>query len=413
MWRAEPNGLFAYLVQEGKRIFLGSSSLQELTAWLETSRPSPLIDKLYEDGFIQNPTSKLEISELKSILNEVNQVKSPLRSRTAPELINLELTTRCPLRCPQCYCDLYKGKDLNPDIAEKVIYEAARLKVPYLNLSGGETLVYPHLDRLLKLINELGLSSAIAISGWGFDEKRLKELKDAGVKEIYVSLNGSVEEVNSLSRDGYSQAIAALELLQKDGEIITFINWVARNDNIADFPNLVKLAKTFNVDGIAILESKPDANMQAQAPLNNNQLLDLAEHIKSHQRKEKSPLIIVESCFSPLRAILGKTFFMNKNIGISKGCAAGRAGVALDVDGNWIPCRHLLKPESYPSLHEYWWKSTVLNQLRQHEENKDSKCLTCQFEQNCLPCRVLGDNYSCAFNHNGDGSALIEQGDVN
>lgn len=38
---------------------------------------------------------------------------------------------------------------------------------------------------------------------------------------------------------------------------------------------------------------------------------------------------------------------MNKNIGISKGCAAGRAGVALDVDGNWIPCRHLLKPESY------------------------------------------------------------------
>lgn len=27
--------------------------------------------------------------------------------------------------------------------------------------------------------------------------------------------------------------------------------------------------------------------MQAQAPLNNNQLLDLAEHIKSHQRKEK------------------------------------------------------------------------------------------------------------------------------
>lgn len=104
---------------------------------------------------------------------------------------------------------------MNPDIAEKVIYEAARLKVPYLNLSGGETLVYPHLDRLLKLINELGLSSAIAISGWGFDEKRLKELKDAGVKEIYVSLNGSVEEVNSLSRDGYSQAIAALELLQK------------------------------------------------------------------------------------------------------------------------------------------------------------------------------------------------------
>lgn len=66
MWRAEPNGLFAYLVQEGKRIFLGSSSLQELTAWLETSRPSPLIDKLYEDGFIQNPTSKLEISELKA-----------------------------------------------------------------------------------------------------------------------------------------------------------------------------------------------------------------------------------------------------------------------------------------------------------------------------------------------------------
>ena len=49
------------------------------------------------------------------------------------------MTSRCPLRCPQRYCDLNQGKDLPVEKALSWIDQAARSGVQTVNLSGGET----------------------------------------------------------------------------------------------------------------------------------------------------------------------------------------------------------------------------------------------------------------------------------
>ena len=62
-----------------------------------------------------------------------------------PAQMNLELTTRCPLRCPQCYVSLNTGREMPLDTALYWLRDAAECGVKDINLSGGETLCYPQL----------------------------------------------------------------------------------------------------------------------------------------------------------------------------------------------------------------------------------------------------------------------------
>ncbi|MEN1761766.1 hypothetical protein AAIG11_14865 [Anoxynatronum sibiricum] len=85
-------------------------------------------------------------------------------------------------------------------------------------------------------------------------------------------------------------------------------NWVAREDNIVDFPNMVELAEAHGIQGLVILETKPDATMALQAPVSRENLLHLAAFLKAHRRKPGVIPLIVEPCISPLRAEMGKAF---------------------------------------------------------------------------------------------------------
>ena len=389
LFRAEPGYIMAYNLTAKFTMKISGNNLALLEQWLATGETNDIIHLLNSYDLIHIPVTEDEKEELKHVVTQCHEVKAPRRALHSPEIMNIELTTRCPLRCPQCYCDLHQGKDIKKEIALQYIEQAARLKIPFINLSGGETLVYPYLTELLSFISFKGLKSAIAISGWGFDAAKLETLKTAGVDEIYVSLNGSTAEINAKSRDGYEQAIAALQLLQADRQIDYYINWVARNDNVADFPKLVRLAQAFKVKGIVILESKPDADYMLQAQLSQENFLFLADYLKRHNQPEIS--IEVEPCFSPLRAYINNYYLYNRNTGVNKGCGAGRNAMAVDVDGNLIPCRHLLYPEAYEDIEDYWWNSKVLDKLRSFEDKRGEPCQSCYLNNNCLSCRAVAD----------------------
>ena len=313
----------------------------------------------------------------------------PTNACAAPLMLNLELTTRCPLNCPQCYCDLEGGKDLAVDRAIEVLGQAAALGTKQINLSGGETMVYPHLHELLAECKRLGLVSAVALSGYGIDKESLKKLIDSGVDEIYVSLNGSSEAVSRKSRDGHVLAIRALELLAASGFKNTAINWVAQRSNIADFPQLAALGKDLGIKALVVMAYKPDSSYQMEAAPDGGQTRLLVEDIK-RLRQELAPMIIeVESCYSPLRALLGQKFFLNINTGMAKGCGAGRDGASLDVDGHFTPCRHLDFAEAYHDLKDYWYDSPILEQLRCVEAAPESPCTVCKYDPYCLSCLAV------------------------
>ncbi len=132
-----------------------------------------------------------------------------------PKAMNFELTTACPLNCPQCYCTLEGGKHIELDHAKRILAEASVLGVKNIHLSGGETLCYPHLYELISAAKNYGINADVAISGYKFNDEVFNKLVESGVSGIYVSLNGSTEEINKLTREGYKLAIEALSVLKK------------------------------------------------------------------------------------------------------------------------------------------------------------------------------------------------------
>ena len=373
----------SYLKKEGLCL---PSKEKDILRWIERF-PS-------HTPFIQNDISHFKfpfdgekLLAAKAYLRQGSRIMNQdFRAYDTPVLMNLELTTRCPLRCPQCYCELTGGKDLDLDTALYYIEEAAACHVQVVNLSGGETLCYPHLTQLVERCHELGMKPNIAVSGYGINKEKLEELIRAGVHNICVSLNGSTEEINRRTRDGYELAVGTLSLLKELDFPNTVINWVMHNNNADDFPQLVRLAEQYKVSEIAVMVFKPDASHQLLSVPTWEQMKKVAAFIKEYKG---TVIIEAEECFSQMRALLGERFLINKNTGVSRGCGAGRDGISIDVDGRITPCRHLEYAENNLSIRDYWENSPVVQELRRAEDKMDEPCTGCHYRKNCLPCMAV------------------------
>lgn len=115
----------------------------------------------------------------------------------------LEITTFCQLSCPGCY----RGLDKNPknrinfsinQLKKEVDFMIKNRNVQTISISGGEPLLYPNLNELVKYIFLHGLKIKIYTNGILLDKSRLIELKKLGVTEFVIHID------KSQRRKGYS-----------------------------------------------------------------------------------------------------------------------------------------------------------------------------------------------------------------
>lgn len=304
------------------------------------------------------------------------------------ETMNIELTTTCPLHCPQCYCSLTGGKNIDLQTAIYWIKEGGKAGIKEVMLSGGETMCYPYIYDVIKAARTYCGHPNVALSGFRFTQATYEKLVEAGIEGIFISLNGSTEEINSQSRDGFNLAISALKLLQKNQFPNTTINWVMHSNNADDFINVVKLAEKYDVANVVIIGVKPDSKKSLSTIPSKAQMYTIKDIVQAQKGK---PHIFIESCFSPLLALtLDTKLFGNMNIGKNKGCHAGRSTFSVSVDGLLSPCRHLEYFEEYHSLEEYWENSKILKQLRDMDnEQPEEPCNSCRFMKYCRHCAAI------------------------
>lgn len=309
--------------------------------------------------------------------------------------INMELTTCCPLNCPQCYCTL-GGKHLDINVAKEKIIEAGQYGVTEVYLSGGETMCYPNLYELIECAAVNCGKVNVALSGYKFDSSVLHKLINAGVTGIFISLNGSTKEVNELTRNGYELALNALKCLQDNSYENTSLNWVMHSNNCDDFSNMISLCEHYNVKNLIVLSFKPDSKNELRTFPDGEQIKKIATQIRRYSGSIK---IGVETCFSQLLTVLLDTpLFGNLNVGINKGCRAGICNYAINVDGLYSPCRHLDYYEKFSSLSEYLDNSVIIRKITEVENNKKEPCIKCKYTEYCKPClavnsKLNGDIY--------------------
>jgi pyrroloquinoline quinone biosynthesis protein E len=178
-----------------------------------------------------------------------------------PLAMLLELTHRCPLRCPYCSnpLDLARARDeLDAATWRRVLEEAAALGVLQVHLSGGEPLVRRDLEEVAADARRLDLYVNLITSGVGLDERRMAALAAAGVEHVQLSLQDVEPEAADAvaGRAGaHDEKLAAARAVTATGLPLT-INWVVHRGNAAQVRSVIDLAVTLGAGRVEIAHAQ-------------------------------------------------------------------------------------------------------------------------------------------------------------
>jgi len=179
----------------------------------------------------------------------------------APLGLLAELTHRCPLACPYCSNPLAltpREEELERAVWSRVFREAAALGVLQVHLSGGEPAARRDLAVLTGAAREAGLYTNLITSGIALNDARLRELYDAGLDHLQLSVQDS--EPSSADRiAGYRGAFqrkrAIAQAVVKLGLPLT-INAVIHRANVDRVTELVELALGWGATRVEIAHAQ-------------------------------------------------------------------------------------------------------------------------------------------------------------
>src|ERR1044071_6499685 len=159
-----------------------------------------------------------------------------------PYALLAEISYTCPLHCPYCSNPPRLRNDVDLAAAEwqRVIGEAADLGVLQIGFSGGEPLVRHDLAELVNAGRDAKLYTNLITSGDGLDEKRTRELRDAGLDSVQVRFQADSVDL----ADEIAGARAHELKLQAAGHIRAAgiplsLNFVIHRSNIDRLPHMI------------------------------------------------------------------------------------------------------------------------------------------------------------------------------
>ncbi len=106
-----------------------------------------------------------------------------------PVLAQIIPTRRCNIAC--AYCNEYDhvSKPVPTEEMTRRIDKLADLGVSIVTFSGGEPLLHPELDDLIRRIRERGMIASLITNGYFMVPDRIQRLNDAGLEYVQISID--------------------------------------------------------------------------------------------------------------------------------------------------------------------------------------------------------------------------------
>src|SRR5436309_3997174 len=133
-------------------------------------------------------------------MREASFISRALLSTKHPVLAHIIPMRRCNLACG--YCNEY-DKVSNPvplDVMNRRLDKLAELGTSIVTISGGEPLMHPELDDIIRHIRAHKMIAGLISNGYYFTPERIKRLNDAGLEYLQISIdNVEPDEVSRKS----------------------------------------------------------------------------------------------------------------------------------------------------------------------------------------------------------------------
>jgi radical SAM protein with 4Fe4S-binding SPASM domain len=248
-----------------------------------------------------------------------------------PVIVNLAVTHQCRYHCWHCSASPKKGKDLPLNTIVETIQKFQEKGTCIFSITGGEPLLREDLVEIIAHIDDRS-SVFVFTTGDGLTEEKAKELKDAGLLGVMISLDHYKPEIHDDLRGykgAYDIVIKGVKNAQK-AHLYVGLSCVITKDIIKnnEIWKMLEIAKNLSVQEIMMLEPTPvgelfNTNTCVLSIDERKQLIEFHKQINKNRKYKKYPKVSVFPYFESKELI---------------GCTAGYNMIYIDADGNIRPC---------------------------------------------------------------------------
>ncbi len=207
-----------------------------------------------------------------------------------PFVININVTTRCNLKCPYCFnADniVPQSSELSLDRFRTLAEGWARYR-PGIFISGGEPFAREDLVDVVAAFKEHGLPVGIVTNGTLITREKAERLADIGLDALMLSIHGGREVHDRAVRvpGSYDKTMAALRLWGKlSPKPGPMVNYVITPESVPDLPGFVAEARDINPLTLRLshLNFLTEAEIAAQAKYWNNRFPNVPIDVLSYQ----------------------------------------------------------------------------------------------------------------------------------
>jgi len=301
----------------------------------------------------------------------------------------LEVTSRCDLNCIHCSSDAQPSNtlEMSSDDCVRILTEAASMGAQTVAFSGGEPLLWSHINKAVETASIYKMNIAIYTSGYieGFLNKA-KLLGNIGVSRFIISTFGSTPSSHEhITRKAGSFGRTQSSIQEAiTANLTTELHFVPMASNYRELTKIAQIAHGQGVAQISVLRLVPHgrATLMRDRILNRVQNLELRQQIQTLRKEYGDDFIRTGSPYN---------FLMTNKY---PGCFAAINRLIIGPDLRLFPCdafkriraSELVNTDDWSclveaSLPDCWERSPYLEAVRTF--------LTTDFEAPCDSCRSL------------------------
>jgi len=179
-----------------------------------------------------------------------------LLGRRTPDQVTISITEECPNRCSHCALPNSGRKlHLSPETVMDAIGQILEMGTTLVIFDGGEPALYPELPDLVASVGDRAISTLFT-SGAGFTATLARQLKEAGLYAVNVSLDSPLREEHDAmrGREGvFDGALEAARLARQAGLLVD-IYVVLRRENMVHLERFHELAARVGAHELTVFE---------------------------------------------------------------------------------------------------------------------------------------------------------------
>lgn len=313
---------------------------------------------------------------------------------SAPIRVWLEVTSRCNLRCSQCFNNEHSEfkNDLSFDSLQAILDDLYKSGVLQITITGGEPLLRKDIWKILDYTCGLGFGVRFFTNGTLLTEENSQRLAKYPLSHVYASMDG-IDGVNDLLRGAgtYKRIAKGIRELTRSAANVT-LSVTLHRYSLRNIDKIFSFAQENNIQSLLI---RPLLQYSGQGFfIERDEIMAMIVRLEEASQKydveyqlNKLPFFqhFKAKYLHDLRTDVHFSYFNNYN---KFGCVGGNTVVGIKSNGvimacGFVPIKYAIEGNnaSEGSFLDLWNNATNITVLRDLESN--DKCSACSLLSVC------------------------------